>query len=120
MDGNLKTLRNLAIVLLLATAVDFLPGGSRAADTVGTVIGVVFMAGLGWAAVWLYRQHRVGVYGLGDQRRGLLYGALGLGVLTVAGKPRMWETGFGELLWFVVIGLVAYTLLALYRYSRSY
>jgi hypothetical protein len=120
MSERWKTPRNVAIVLLIAAAVDFLPGGSRAASTVGTAIGVIFMAGLGWAAVWFYRQHRVGIYGLGDHRRGLLYGALGVGVLTVAAKPRMWETGLGEFLWFVLIGLVAYTLLALYRYSRSY
>ena len=32
----------------------------------------------------------------------------------------MWETGFGEFVWFVLIGLVVYTFVALYRYSRSY
>ena len=56
----------------------------------------------------------------GDRRRGLLYGAIGVGLVTVAAKPRMWETGFGEFVWFVLIGLVVYTFVALYRYSRSY
>jgi hypothetical protein len=120
MDERLKTARNVAIILVIAAAVEFLPGGSRAANTFSTALGIVFAAGLAWAAVWFYRQQRVPIYGLGDRRRGLLYGALGLGVLTLAAKPRMWETGFGELVWFVLIGLVAYTLLALYRYSRSY
>ena len=41
-------------------------------------------------------------------------------MVTVAAKTRMWETGFGELVWFVLLVLVAYTLFALYRYSRSY
>jgi hypothetical protein len=120
MDSRLKTARNVAIVLALAAAVAFLPGGGRAASTVSTTLGVVFMVGLGWAGMWFYRQRRVDLYGLGDRRRGLLYGAIGVAVVTVAAKPRMWETGFGEFVWFVLIGLVIYTFLALYRYSRSY
>jgi hypothetical protein len=120
MDDRLKNARNVAILLLIAAAVDFLPGGSRAASTFSTVLGVIFAAGLAYAGVWAYRQHRVAVYGLGERRRALLYGAVGIAVVTVAAKPRMWETGFGEFVWFVLIGLVAYTLVALYRYSRSY
>jgi hypothetical protein len=120
MDDRLKTARNIAILLLIAAAVAFLPGGGRAASTVSTALGVVFAAGFAYAGVWFYRQRRVDLYGLGDRRRGLLYGAVGVAVVTVAAKPRMWETGFGEFLWFVLIGLVVYTLVALYRYSRSY
>jgi hypothetical protein len=120
MDDRLKTARNVAILLLLAAAVDFLPAGGRAANTFATALGVVFAAGLAYAAIWFYRRQRVGIYGLGERRRGLLYGALGVGVLSLAAKDRMWQTGFGEFVWFVLIGLTAYTLVALYRYSRSY
>ncbi len=120
MDDRLKNARNIAILLLIAAAVDFLPGGTRAADTFSTALGVVFAAGFAWAGLWFYRQHRVTVYGFGERRRALLYGAIGVGAVTVAAKPRMWETGFGEFVWFVLIGLVVYTFVALYRYSRSY
>jgi hypothetical protein len=120
MDDRLKTARNVAILLVLAAAVAFLPGGGRVADTAGTILGVAFAAGLGYAGVWFYRQNRVSIYGLGDNRRALLYGAIGVGVATLAAKTRMWETGFGELVWFVLLALVGYTLFALYRYSRSY
>ncbi|HSZ69364.1 MAG TPA: hypothetical protein VK756_03280 [Solirubrobacteraceae bacterium] len=115
-----KTARNIAILLVIAAAVAFLPGGGRAASTVSTALGIVFAVGFAYAGVWFYRQNRVDLYGLGDRRRGLLYGAVGIAVVTVAAKPRLWETGFGEFVWFVLIGLVAYTLVALYRYSRSY
>jgi hypothetical protein len=120
MEGRWKTARNVAILLVLAAAVEFLPGGGRVANTFSTALGVVFAAGFAYAAVWFYRRNRIDIYGLGERRRGLLYGALGVGVVTVAAKPRMWETGFGELVWFVLIGLVVYTLVALFRYSRSY
>ena len=120
MDDRKKTARNVAILLVLAAAVAYLPGGSRAAATFQTILGVVFMLALGYAGLRLYIRARVDVYGLGDRRRALLYGSLGVGVVTVAAKPRMWETGFGEFAWFVLLGMVVYTLFALYRYSRSY
>jgi hypothetical protein len=119
-DDRLKTARNIAILLLIAAAVAFLPGGGRAAKTFATILGVAFGVGFAWAGVWFYRQNRVSIYSLGDRRRALLYGSIGVAVVTFAAKPRMWETGFGEFVWFVLIGLVVYTLVALYRYSRSY
>ena len=120
MDERLKNARNVAIVLAIAVAVAFLPGGSRVAETASTVIGIAFAAAFACAGVWFYRRRRMDLYGLGESRRALLYGALGVGMLTLAAKTRMWETGFGELLWFVLIALVLYTLFALYRYTRSY
>ena len=120
MDERWKTARNVAILLVIAAAVAFIPGGGRAANTFGTILGVAFAVGFAFFGVWLYRQNRVDLYGLGDRRRGLLYGAIGVALVTIAAKPRMWETGFGEFVWFVLIGLVVYTFVALYRYSRSY
>lgn len=120
MEGRAKTIRNVAILLLLAAVVAYVPGGGRAAATVQTILGVAFMFGLGLAGVYFYRQHRVAIYGLGERRRALLYGALGVGALILAAKPRMWASGAGEFAWFVLLGCVAYTLFALYRYSRSY
>jgi hypothetical protein len=120
MEGRAKTARNVAILLALAAVVAYVPGGGRAAVTVQTILGVAFMLGLGLAATYFYRRYRIDLYSLGDRRRGLLYGALGVGAVTLAAKPRMWETGFGEFAWFVLLGLVVYTLFALYRYSRTY
>jgi hypothetical protein len=120
MEGRAKTIRNVAILLGLAAIVAFVPGGGRAALTVQTILGVAFMLGLGIAAIYFYRQNRIAIHSLGDRRRALAYGSVGVGVVTLAAKPRMWETGFGEFVWFVLLGLVVYTLFSLYRYSRSY
>ena|ERR1700691_2293906 len=115
-----KNARNVAIVLAIAAAVEFLPGGTRVANTFSIALGIVFAAGIAYAGVLFYRRRRVDVYGLGERRRGLLYGSIGVAAVTLAAKTRMWETGFGKFVWFVLIGLVAYTLFALYRYSRTY
>ncbi len=116
----MKNVRNVAIIALIAAAVDFLPGGSRAADTFSAAIYVLFAGGAAYGASYIYRSNRVALHSLGDERRALLYGALAVGVVTLLARIRMWETGFGEFVWFVLMGLVAYTLVALYRFSHSY
>lgn len=120
MTDRVKNARNVAIVLLIAAAVEFLPGGGRAANTFSAFLSVVFAAGLGYMGVRLYRERRVDIYGLGDRQRALLYGALAVGVFAAAARPRMWQTAFGEFLWFVLVGLVVYTLVAVYRFARTY
>jgi hypothetical protein len=117
---RLKTARNIAIIALIAAAVQFLPGGGRAVEAFAAALWVVFAAGFAFLGYRLYRERHVDLYGLGDRHRGLLYGALAVGFATAAAQPRMWQTAFGEFVWFALIGLAAYTLLAVYRYSRTY
>ena len=47
-------------------------------------------------------------------------GAIAVGYATIAARSRMWQTSFSEFAWFALIGIAAYTLLAVYRYSRTY
>ncbi|HEY8304201.1 MAG TPA: hypothetical protein VIG42_06395, partial [Solirubrobacteraceae bacterium] len=81
---------------------------------------VVFAAGFGYFAYRLYRERHVDLFSLGDRHRALLYGAIAVGFVTLAARVRMWETGFGEFLWFVLMLLVLYTFLTVYRYTRTY
>jgi hypothetical protein len=118
---RMRTATNVAIVLAIAAAIEFLPGGGTAGRTIVAVIEVGFVAGLAYMVARLYREHRVALYSLGDRNRALLYGASAVGLVTVAARTRMYEAGsFWEFLWFVLIGLVAYTFFAVYRFSRSY
>jgi hypothetical protein len=118
--AGLKTARNVTIVVAIAAGVYFLPGGGRVANTFEAALWVAFGAGIAYFGLRLYREQHVALYSLGDRHRGMLYGAVALGVFLAAARNRMWETGGGELAWFVLAGLVVYTLLAVYRYSRSY
>jgi hypothetical protein len=117
---RMNTARNVAIVAAIAAAVYFLPGGGRAASTFEAALWVAFGVGIGYFGLRLYREQRVVLHGLGDRYRGLLYGALAGGVFLLAARQRMWSGGLGELVWFALVGLVAYALIAVYRYSRSY
>jgi hypothetical protein len=115
-----RTLRNIAIVALVAAAVQFLPGAGQVAEAFAAVLWVVLGAGLAYFGYRVYRERRLSLYGLGQRHRALLYGGVALGFFAAAARSRMWETGFGEFAWFVLAGLAAYALLAVYRFSRTY
>jgi hypothetical protein len=117
---RVKTTRNVAIVLAIAAAVHFIPGGGRAASTFEAALWVAFGVGIAYLLLRLYREQRAVLDGLGDRHRGLLYGALAGGVFLAVARPRMWETGFGELAWFALAALVIYSLVAVYRRWRAY
>jgi TRAP-type C4-dicarboxylate transport system permease small subunit len=117
---RLRIVRNIAIIALIAAAVEFLPGGGRVVSAFSAALWVVFAAGFAYFAYRLYRERHVDLYGLGDRHRALLYGAIAVGFVTLAARIRMWETGFGEFLWFVLVGLVVYTLFTIYRFARTY
>lgn len=117
---RMRTLRNIAIVAVVAGAVQFLPGGGQAAEAFGAALWVIFAAGFAYFGYRIYRERRLSLYGLGQRNRALLYGGVALGFFAVAARARMWETGFGEFVWFVFAGLAAWALLAVYRFSRTY
>lgn len=111
--------RNVLIVLLLAAAVWALPAGGNAASFVAAVLGLLITASFVWLGARLYQQYRTDIYGLGDRYRALLYGAIGVAVLTIAATRRLWETGAGSLAWIVLIGGASYALLVVFRRWRS-
>ena len=119
-SDSLKTARSIAIVVLIAAAVYFLPGGGRAANTFESVLWVAFGVGIGYLGLRGYREHRVALHSLGDRHRGLLYGGVAGAVFVYMARARMWETGIGELVWFALVGFIVYTLLEVYRHWRAY
>jgi hypothetical protein len=134
-SSQLKAVRNIAIILAIAAAVYFIPGGGRAASTFESALWVAFGIGIGYLALRMYREHHVALFGLGDRHRGLLYGAVALAVFAWMVRKRMWYAlqvrggelaqvhrwdGVGELVWFVLVGLVVYSLLIVYRHARAY
>ena len=117
---RMKTARNVAILLVIAAAIYFLPGGGRAANTFEAALWAAFGIGIAYLGLRMYREHRVSIYGLGDRHRALLYGGVALAVFLYVARSRMWETGFGELGWWVLVGCVVYSLMEVFRHSRTY
>src|SRR5439155_946943 len=85
LDPDDRTELNVAIVLLLAVPIAFLPGGGNAADALLTALTLAFLATLVLAARQLYRENRLTVDTLPDGERAVLLGAVGVLVLMIAG-----------------------------------
>jgi hypothetical protein len=115
-----KTIRNIVIVLAIAAGVYFIPGGEPAAATFERALWVGFGIGAGYLGLRMYRERRVTIHGLGDRHRALLYGGVALIVFEIAARTRLWNTGLGELVWFVLAALALWALLEVFRHSRTY
>jgi hypothetical protein len=115
-----KHARNFAIVALLALAIWALPGGDTAADFAQALLFVLLTLGLGIFAGRMYLENRVGIHALGDRYRGLMYGAVGAAVWTLAAGPKLFDTGGGTLLWFALMGGASYALYMVWRHTREY
>lgn len=116
----MKDLRNVAIVLALAAAVYALPGAGFAAGLVVWILGVAFLGTMAWFAMRVYRDYQPQLFGLGDRMRGLLYGSIGLAVLTVTATPRLWNSPLGTLAWFALVSVACFGVYTVWRESREY
>lgn len=100
----MRTLRNVAIVMLLALLVAFAPAGGNAADAVLTAITMGFLAGIAWTVFVLSRQNQLTLAALSDGSRAILYAALGLIALLIAGSDELFSSGGGTLVWILLLG----------------
>ncbi len=100
----MRALRDVAIIMLLALGVAFTPSGGNAADTLLTAITMGFLAGIAWMLFVLGRQNQLTLAALSDGRRAILYAALGMIALLIAGSDKLFSSGGGTLLWIVLLG----------------
>jgi hypothetical protein len=117
---NTTTLRNVLIVLGLAALLVVVPGGGTGAAVVVQVLGLGFLVVLGYFATVMYRQHKTDLYGLGDRRRAIVYVAAGVVVLTLTATSRLWHTGAGMIVWFVLVAAAVYAVVAIALATRRY
>lgn len=117
-----KHLRNIAIVVLLALAVWLVPGGGAASATLNNVLTLVFLGGALFFAYRIYMERREVILGLEERQRGILYGALALGTITLVATARLWAagSGAGAIVWLLFMVLAVYGLFSVYRAYREY
>jgi hypothetical protein len=117
---NSTVLRNVAIILVLAFAVWLLPGGGTGAGIISALIGIAFSVAIWFFLMRMYREHRMTIFSLGDRYRAVLYGSCAALLFAGVAAGRWWDSGGLTVLWFVVVGLAAYGLVATYRHWREY
>ena len=101
----MRTARNVGIIMLLALVVAFLPGGGNAAEAVLTALTMGLLAGIAWMVYTVSRENQMTLATLSDGRRAVLYGAVGLIALLIAGSDKLFDTGGGTLLWIVLLAI---------------
>lgn len=116
----MRTLRNVAIVMLLALVVAFVPAGGNVADAILTAITMSFLAAIAWTLFVLSRQNQLTLAALSDGRRAILYGALGLIALLVAGSDEMFSSGGGTLAWILLLGVAVAAIWRVWTEANTY
>ena len=81
----MRTLRDVAVIMALAFGVAFVPAGGNVAEAVLTALTMGFLAAIAWMLYVLSRQNELTLATLSDGRRAILYGALGMIALLIAG-----------------------------------
>jgi hypothetical protein len=112
--------RNVAIVLVLAALVAFLPGGGTGAGVVIQALSLAFLASLVWVGSILYRQNRTALYSLGNRHRTALYAAAAVLAVTLSATPQLWATSGGSVAWLVLVGASIYVGVAVFLAARKY
>lgn len=116
----MRTARNAAIVMLLALCVAFVPAGGHLAEAILAAITMGFLAAIAWMVFVVGRQNQLTLATLTDARRAVLYGALGMLALLVAGRDEMTATGGGTLAWILLLGASIAAIWRIWIDARSY
>ena len=116
----MRTLRDVAIIMVLALAVAFAPSGGNFAEAILTAITMGFLAALAWMLFVLSRQNQLTLATLTDTRRGILYAALGMIALLIAGSDQLFSSGAGTLLWLILLGASVAAIWRIWIDANSY
>jgi hypothetical protein len=113
-----KHIRNILIIIGLALVVWLVPGGGTGSSTIYNVLTIILTAGLLFFGYRLYMEHRATIFGLGDNQRAMLYGAVAVATVALLATNRLWDAGgLGALVWFALLSLAGW---GIYRVWRAY
>jgi hypothetical protein len=117
----LRTLRNVAIIAVLAVPVAFVPGGGNAASAVLVTLGMAFLASLAIAARQIHRENRLTFDSLPDDQRAVLFGAVGVIVLMIAGAGKMLGGGgLGAVIWVTLMACAVIAIIGVWMRAHTY
>jgi drug/metabolite transporter (DMT)-like permease len=120
MMANVRTIRNVIIILALAAIVAVVPGGGTGSSVLLQAIWLAFLAAFVWVATIMYREHRSELYALGDRKRAALYVAVAVLAVTLTATHRLWGTAAGSITWLVLVGGAVYVAGVTFWSARRY
>jgi hypothetical protein len=114
------TVRNVLIIGAVALAVAVLPGGSTAATFLLAMLSLGFIAAIGLLGYRMYMEHQMTLWSMSAQHRAQLYGGIAVATMTLIATSRLWNSGFGIVIWFVLLGGSALAVYNAWVESRRY
>ena len=109
------------VVALVALAVVVLPGGGSALDVAVTLLTILFFGAITFLALRLFREHRFELDTLESSQRLVLYGSIGLALVTFTATNRLFDIGGGGILvWLALLALCSYGIFWVWTKYRRY
>jgi hypothetical protein len=109
------------VVALIALAVVVLPGGGSALDVAVTLLTILFFAAIAFLGYRLFREHRFELDTLEPSQRLVLYGSIGLALVTFTATNRLYDLGGGGILiWLALLALCSYGVFWVWTKYRRY
>jgi hypothetical protein len=121
MENPRRTVIGLAIIALVALAIVALPGGGAATQLVNNALQAGFLVMIAYGLVRLYRTQGEWLSRLTDRDRGIVYGAVAVGLLAIvaAGRFRqLWDGGI--VLVVVILAACGAAIHQVWRRSRNW
>jgi hypothetical protein len=105
----MKLALKFALLALIALALTVAPGGRQTLDVVLTLLTIAFFTAIGVLGFRLYREHRMTLDALTDGQRLVLYGSVGLALLTFTATRLLFGLGLGGLVvWLALLAFCSY------------
>ena len=109
------------VIALIALAVVVLPGGGSALDVAVTLLTILFFAAIAFLAYRLFREHGFELDTLEPSQRLVLYGSIGLALVTFTATNRLYDIGGGGILiWLALLALCSYGIFWVWTKYRRY
>jgi uncharacterized protein involved in cysteine biosynthesis len=116
-----NALWKFGVVALIALALVLLPGGGAALDLALTALSLIFFTAIAFLGYRLYRQFNFELSTLDRRLTLVLYGSLGLALLTFTATSRLLnQGGAGLMVWIALLALASYGFYSVWVRYRSY
>ena len=105
----MKLALKFGLVALIALVLTVAPGGGPTLNVFLTLLTIAFFVAIGLFGVRLYREHRLTLDALTDLQRLVLYGSIGLALLTFTATQVLFSRGMaGLVVWLALLVLCSY------------
>ena len=116
---SMKTLRNVAIIVLLALALTIMPAGGNIVEGILVFLGLVFGAAIAALLIRFWNDTSMQRDTMTDRQRWLIYGSLGAIALMIVGTDELLSSGAGTVAWVAILGLSAWLIFNTWREAQS-